>query len=218
MKKRTFRRAFCLVYCVLAVVGIVLDFGLLTGHPTARPFVFYTSLSNMVCSGFMFALLFRRIKTGEEAPWPRAKFVFMIMILITAIVFNFLLNYYQSVAAYFSNLKNCLYHLILPAMFFLDWLLFYRRGTVRPGYPLWAVVPPMVYVVYILIRAGIAEAFGLTLSVVYPYFFLNVDSLGWLGFARWMAILLAGLLALGYALYALDHLLRKTPTNKEPQI
>lgn len=213
MKKKTLQTAFYCVYCALAVVGFALDFGIFSGKLTGRPFVFYTSLSNMVCSGFMFALLFRRIRTGEEAPWPRAKFVFMIMILITAIVFNFLLNYHQSVAAYFSNLKNCLYHLILPAMFFLDWLLFYKRGSVKPVYPVLAIVPPLAYVVYILLRAVIADSMGIAVSVRYPYFFLNVDSLGWLGFTRWMVILLAGLLALGYTLYALDHLLRKRPMH-----
>lgn len=213
MKKKGLRTVFCCVYCVLAVVGVAADFGFFTGNLTRRPFVFYTSLSNMVCSAFMFAALLQSFRREKRELWPMAKFVFTVMILVTAIVFNLLLNAYQSVAAYFANVKNSLYHLILPVLFFADWLLFYRRGAVRAVYPLVAVVPPLVYVTYILIRAGIVKTLGLTANVLYPYFFLNVDRLGWGGFALWMGILLVGLLALGYGLYALDRLLcKKVPT------
>ena len=72
-----------------------------------------------------------------------------------------------------------------------------------------AVLPPLIYVVYILARAAVIKWTGITVSVLYPYFFMNVDRLGWGGFALWMAILLAGILALGCSLYALDRLLRK---------
>ena len=209
MKIRLFRTLFLCVYCVLAVVGFVADFGFFAGRITGRPLVFYTSLSNMVCSIFMFAALVQNFRKGKRDPWPGCKFVFAVMILVTAIVYNLLLNSYRSVTAYFADLKNCLYHLILPLLFFLDWLLFYRRGTVKKLYSLLAVLPPLIYVVYILARAAVIKWTGITGSVLYPYFFLNVDRLGWGGFALWMAILLAGILALGCSLYALDRLLCK---------
>ena len=213
MGMKKWRTVFSCVYCFLAVVGFVADFGFFTGKITGRPFVFYTSLSNMACSVFMFAALFQSFRKGNRDLWPKIKFIFTVMILVTAIVFNLLLNSYQSATAYFANLKNSLYHLILPVLFFLDWLLFYRRGALRPGHPLWAVAPPLVYVVYILIRASIVKSMGLTTGVLYPYFFLNIDRLGWSGFALWMGILLIGLLVLSYTLYALDRLLGKKATQ-----
>lgn len=67
MKKRTAHLFFSIVYCVLGLIGLLLDFKLLSGSPTARPFVFYTSWSNMLCSGFMLASLLRNIRQKEAA-------------------------------------------------------------------------------------------------------------------------------------------------------
>ena len=205
MKKRVLRTVFLFLYCILAAVGFVLDFKLFSGKISRSPFVYYTSLSNMACSGFMVAALVQNFrKVGQ--PWSRCKFVFTVMILLTAIVYNLLLNSHGSLVSYFSDVKNALYHLILPGMFVLDWFLFYDRGTAKPLYPLLSVIPPMIYAAYILARAAIVKAVDLHPGNLYPYFFLNVDQLGWSGFALWMIILLAGILALGYGLYALDRL------------
>ena len=207
MRKRTGKLCLCIVYCALALVGLAADFGLFSGRITARPFVYYTSLSNMLCSAFMFAALIHAVRFPDRELWPRCKFVFVVMILLTAIVYNLLLNGYPSWSAYFAAVKNSLYHLILPVLFVLDWIVFYRRGRVKPLDPILALGIPVLYVVYILLRAAIVKWAGISVRVLYPYFFLNVDSLGWGGFARWMGILLAGLLALGYGLFGLDRLL-----------
>ena len=207
MKKRAIQLVFYIVYCLLALVGFLLDFNIPAGKLTGRPFVFYTSLSNMCCSVFIFAALFHRIRRRTGDFCPRGKFVLVVMILVTAIVYNLLLNTHDSWQEYFASAKNALYHLILPVLFCLDWFLFYRRGTVKPSYPLLAVFGPALYVVYILIRAAIVTSADIPVSILYPYFFLNLDRLGWNGFSLWMAILLPALLALGYTLYALDRLL-----------
>jgi len=122
-------------------------------------------------------------------------------------VYNLLLYPYGSMLAYIADTKSFLYHLVLPVMFVLDWLIFYKRGSVKPLYPVYALTIPLTYVGYILLRAAIVKARGMTVDVMYPYFFLNVDRLGWQGFLLWMAILLVSLLALGYGLYGLDHLI-----------
>ena len=207
MRKRTLQLLFYILYCLLAAVGLVLDFGFFTGNISTNPFVFYTSLSNMLCSGFMLAALVRNLRNPTGEPWHRCKFLFVVMILVTAIVYNLLLNSYNSVIAYFANVKNALYHLILPVLFVLDWFLFYRRGAVKLTYPLLAVGIPLAYVVYILLRAFMVKSAGTAVGVLYPYFFLNVDRLGWAGFAMWMGILLVALLLLGYGLCGLDRLL-----------
>ena len=212
MKRRMFRTAFLCFYCLLAVVGLVLDFDLFSGKISRMPFVYYTSLSNMLCSGFMLGALFRNFRKRPGTPWPRCKFVFTVMILLTALVYNLLLNSHRSLASYFGDVKNALYHLILPVIFLLDWFLFYPRGTMKSWHPLLAVLPPMFYAIYIVIRAAILKTAAIQASVLYPYFFLNPDRLGWTGFTQWMAILLAGILLMSYGLYALDRLCRLKTT------
>ncbi len=209
MKKRVTQLTFYGVYCILALVGLLLDFGAFGGGVSTRPFVYYTSLSNMLCSVFMAISLIRNLRHGELELWPLCKFLFVVMILVTAIVYNLILNPYSSLIAYFSSAKNVLYHLILPVMFVFDWIFFYRRGTVKAVYPVLALAIPLVYVIYILLRAFAVKSTGKNVSVLYPYFFLNVDRLGWQGFLLWMGTLLVMLLLLGYGLYGLDRLLSR---------
>lgn len=212
MKKRVFRTGFLCLYGILAVVAFVMDFNLFSGEISQRPFVYYTSLSNMACSAFMLAALLRHLGKDKGEPWSQCKFVFTVMILLTALVYNLLLNSHRSLIGYFADVKNALHHLILPVMFVLDWFLFYRRGIMKSWQPLLAVVPPMVYAIYILVRAAVLKASGIKANILYPYFFLNLDRLGWSGIACWMGILLVVILALGYGLYALDKRLRKKVT------
>lgn len=148
--------------------------------------------------------LIRNLRRGEIEVCPLVKFVFVVMILLTAIVFNLFLNSYSSIIAYFAAYKNALYHLILPVMFFLDWIIFYKKGTLKLRDPLLALIIPLVYVIYIILRACVVRFGRLTVSVLYPYFFLNVDRLGWHGVVLWIGILLIMLLLLGYGLYGID--------------
>jgi hypothetical protein len=211
MKKKTAHLCFCTVYCVLGLVGLMLDFKLLSGSPTARPFVFYTSWSNMLCSGFMLASLLQNIrqKDASQGFAPVCKFLFTVMILLTAVVHNFLLEYLSSVLSYFLDVKNCLHHLILPVLFFLDWLFFYPKGTLKLWQPVLSPVIPLAYVCYILARAAFVRQLGITVNVLYPYFFLNVEKTGWQGFGLWMGILFVMLLALGYGIYGIDRMLQR---------
>lgn len=209
--KRAVRILFYCVYCALGIYCVLLDFG----YPNLRfrgdPFLYYTSLSNMICIGFTLLCLFHQLCKGKEGRdfAPRPKFALTVMILITAIVYNLLLNKYTSLAAYFTATKNGLYHLLLPAAFFLDWLIFYEHGRIKARDPLFAVGIPLLYVIYILLRAAIVRTNGIYVRTLYPYFFLNVDRLGWSGFLLWMGILLAGVLALGYGLFAIDRLISR---------
>ena len=204
--KRAAKICFYLLYLGLGIYCILLDFG----YPRVRfkwdPFVYYTSLSNMLCIGFTFLSLVWSLFSKRDFA-PRVKFAFSVMIAITAIVYNLLLNGYTSIGAYFAATKNGLYHLLLPLSFCLDWLIFYDRGQVKPVDPLFTVGIPLVYVVYILIRAEVVLKIGRYVRVRYPYFFLNVDILGWDGLALWLVGLLIGVLALGYGIYALDRFL-----------
>lgn len=193
------------IYCALAVVGFLAQLGVFQGVLNRNYLVYYTNLSNLICMLFGFFSLSHLLRGGENFA-PALKFAFSIMIAVTFILYNGLLANYPSVMAYFSSLKNGLNHCILPILFVLDWLLFYQRGKTKWTYPLLGMVPPALYVAYILIRAAILDAMGRTAVVVYPYYFLNLGNLGWGGFLRWMVILLAAFLALGYALCALDHL------------
>lgn len=210
IRSRNLRITFQILYCVLAVLGFVAQLGLFQGVLNRSYLVFYTNLSNLLCMLFMFESLARTLSDKETKDFlPGLKFVFMIMILVTFILYNALLANYPSIFAYFASLKNGLNHCVLPILFVLDWFLFYERGKVRWTWPLLSILPPFFYVAYILIRTKLLEVTGRRAAVIYPYYFLNLENLGWAGFLRWMAILLVAFLILGYVLCLLDQWLGK---------
>ena len=99
------------------------------------------------------------------------------------------------------------FHVILPIMYVLDWLFFYEHKKVRWFYPVASVVFPLVYVAFVYIRAAIVN-FNPQVPYLYPYFFLNLDTLGIAGVAKWVAILFAGFIMLGYIFYGIDKLIK----------
>lgn len=210
IKNRTAQLVFQTVYCVLAVVGVLSSLGLFVAKFNANFYVYYTNLSNYICAGVMFVSLVRTVKASNKKEdgfcqtAPTFNFMCVILIMVTFFVYNILLVGEQTVVTYFTSLSNMLLHVILPIMFVLNWVLFYEHGKVKWHWPLYCVVMPLIYVVYILIRAWIIGS--KPVEVLYPYFFLNVAKLGWGGFFMWIAILLVVFIALGYVLYALDNL------------
>lgn len=62
---------------------------------------------------------------------------------------------------------------------------------------------PLIYVAFIVIRAAILK--GATDTVLYPYFFLNIDELGAGGFCLWVSVLTVIFIAIGYVIYLLDN-------------
>ena len=210
IKNKLTQIIFRTVYIVLGVIGIIGSLGYFKQSFNSNFYVYYTNLSNYICFGVILFLLIKSIKNfGNEQQksenlLPKFRFMCLIMILVTCLVYNILLAKENTVAEYFFSLSNLIMHLILPIMFTLDWVLFTEHGKTKWSYPLLSLIMPLAYVAIILFRALIlgAEYTGL----LYPYFFLNVKELGFGGVCVWLVILIAVFLLLGYAIYALDNL------------
>ena len=87
----------------------------------------------------------------------------------------------------------------------LDLLLFSKRKQVKSYVPLLCVTYPYLYIVLILARGSyltnlyhgkIPQSY-----VVYPYFFLDVKHLGYLGVLRWVMILSVVFILLSYLMH-----------------
>ncbi len=220
IKNRTTQLVFQTVYCVLAIIGLISSLGYFDVKFNADFYVFYTNLSNYICMVFMFVSLILTIKKANKKEdgfvktAPCFKFLCLIMILVTFLVYNILLAKDNGVKAYFTSIGNLTLHVILPIMFILDWVLFYEHGHTKWYYPLLCVVMPLIYVGFILIRASIIGT--RSVSVLYPYFFLDLKTLGVGGFLGWLGALLLIFIAIGYLIYFLDnikHFKKKNNTN-----
>lgn len=216
IKNRVAQLVFQTIYCVLGVIGAIAGLGIFNASFHGNFYVYYTNLSNYICLGLMFVCLVRTIKAANKKEdgacnvAPRFNFTCVVLILVTFFVYNILLAGEKTALEYFTSLSNMLLHVILPLMFLAHWILFYKHDSVKWYWPLLCVIMPIVYIIFILIRAAIIGP-G-TDALLYPYFFLNIDKLGWGGFFMWIGILFVVFVALGYIIYALDNI--KTIINK----
>lgn len=206
VKNKLTQVIYQVVFCTLAVIGVIASLGYFDQDFNQDFFLYYTNLSNYICIGFMFVALFitakkaYRKETGAVNVAPTFNFLCVIMILVTFIVYNVLLAKQYSVAHYFLTIGNLLLHVILPIMFVVHWALFCEHGKLRWFHPLLCLVMPLIYVVIILVRSLFVKS-----GLVYPYFFLNVDELGWGGVIAYIAVLLVIFVAIGYLFYCFDN-------------
>ena len=152
IKNKTVQLLFQTIYCVLGVIGLFTSLGLFNAEFNADFYVYYTNLSNYICTGFMLASLVFTVKSANKKEdgactlAPAFKFMCIIMIAVTCLVYNILLAKDKTAVEYFTSLNNLIMHLILPIMFILDWALFYEHGKTKWSYPLLSLVMPLVYV------------------------------------------------------------------------
>ena len=213
IKNRTTQLIFQSFYCAIGLIGAVASLGIFDDilNPRWDFYAHFTNLSNYLCIGIMFAELVQTAKKSENSyvsASPLLKFIGLLGIMLTFLVFNFLLagRPDRELQANWRVSSICL-HVILPIMYIFDWLLFYEHKKIRWFYPLVSVAFPVLYIIFIYTRAFIVN-FNPEVPYLYPYFFLNLDNLGVAGVAKWVAILFAGFIVLGYIFYGIDKIIK----------
>ena len=213
VKNRTSQIIFQSFYCAIGLVGIVASLGVFDDilNPRWDFYVHFTNISNYLCFGIVLAELVQTAKKNTDSyvtTTPFFKFVGVLAILLTFLVFNFLLAGQPDRDPQANwRISSISFHVILPVMYVLDWLLFYEHKKIRWFYPLASVILPLLYVAFVFTRAAIVN-FNPDVPYLYPYFFLNIDKLGVAGVGKWVAILFAGFIILGYIFYIIDRIIK----------
>ena len=217
MKSRTAQLIYQSVYCAFALIGVIGSVGFFKYYFTWDFYIYFTNISSYLCFGVMLAELIQTAKRKDDdyvATCPKIKFISMLGTLLTFMVFNIMIAPDQT-PQFIVAVECILFHIVLPIMFILDWLMFYEHGKVRWTYPLISSIFPLAYCGYVLIHAAIlgfdtsiVNSIG-TDPLIYPYFFFNPDKVGYGGIAMWVAILLAAFIVIGYLFFGVDRLLYK---------
>ena len=222
MKNRTAQLIYQSVYCAFALIGVIGSFGLFKCSFTWDLYIYFTNISSFLCFGVMLAELIQTAKRKDDAyvsTSPKLKFISMLGTLLTFLVFNIMIAPGRS-PQFLAAVECILFHMVLPIMFIVDWILFYEHGKVKWTYPLISAVFPIAYCGYVLIHAAIL---GFDTSIlnsagsdplIYPYFFFDPAKVGYGGIAMWVAILLAAFIAVGYLFFGVDRLLYKIQNKK----
>ena len=218
IKSRTTQLIFQTVYCTLGLVGSIACLGIFDNINLFRWdfYVYFTNISNFLCLGVMLAALIQTAKKKEDSyvtALPLLKFVGMLGILLTFLVFNIMLAGEEGRDPQLNwRIGSLLFHVVLPVLYIADWFLFYERKNCKWYYPLASAGFPLAYAVFLLIHAAILRFDSSILTptpnsttpLIYPYFFVNIDKQGVPGVLMWVAILAVVFVAVGFAFLGLD--------------
>ena len=194
------------VLCCVSALAVLLTFGIFYAGqgPEELSWEFlkyYTNLSNyfvFAVSVIILADTVKRVRAGEREGYcnkvKMLKFMTTVMILVTFLVYLILLGkpFTADFCFYFGNIS---YHVFAPLMFIADYFLFEQKKTVSVFAPLFSLIIPLAYVCYTFILGAAIDGFE------YPYFFLDVNDLGYGGVMAWVGILVAVFTVLGYLLW-----------------
>ena len=220
IKNRTAQLIYQTIYVTLGFVGLVASLGIFDNIQTIRWdfYVHFTNISNFLCIGVMTAALIQTVKKKEDSyvsAAPILKFIGMLGILLTFLVFNIMLAGAEGRDPQANwRIGSLCFHVVLPILYIADWFLFYERKKCKWFYPIVSIVFPLSYVVFLLIQAIILKFDTsiliptTTTPLIYPYFFVNLETQGVPGVLMWVGILSAAFIAVGFAFFGLDRLIK----------
>ena len=221
IKNRTAQLIFQTIYCTLGLVGCIACLGIFDNISMIRWdfYVHFTNISNFLCIGVMFAALIQTAKKKEDSyvsAVPLLKFIGVLGILLTFLVFNIMLAGAEGRDPQLNwRIGSLCFHVVLPILYIADWFLFYERKQTKWYYPVASIAFPLAYAIFLLIQAVILKFDSsiliptTTTPLIYPYFFVNLDTQGVSGVLMWIGILAVGFVAVGFAFFGLDRLGKK---------
>ena len=221
IKNRTAQLIFQTIYCTLAFVGCVACLGIFDNINLIRWdfYVHFTNISNFLCFGVMLASLIQTAKKKEDSyvtVAPALKFIGMLGILLTFLVFNIMLAGAEGRDPQANwRIGSLCFHVVLPILYIADWFLFRERKKCKWFYPLVSTGFPVAYVIFLLIQAIILQFDSsilipsTTTPLIYPYFFVNLETQGVSGVLMWIAILSVAFIAVGYVFFGIDKMGKK---------
>ncbi|MBR0381735.1 MAG: Pr6Pr family membrane protein [Eubacterium sp.] len=218
-RNRTAQLIFQSFYVALALIGCVGSVGFFDMRFTGDFHIYFTNISNYLCTGIMTAELIQTARKQEDSyvtTAPALRVISMLGLVLTFLIFNILLAHDPARDPALNYKVECiLCHIVLPIMYVGDWAIFYEHGKVNWKLPLLSALFPIIYLVYVFAHAALrgfdssVMNYAGTDPVIYPYFFLNPERVGISGMVTWILGLLAGFILLGYLFMLADHLLKK---------
>ena len=220
-KSRTTQLIYYTIYCTLGLIGCIASIGVFDNVNALRWdfYVHFTNLSNFFCIGVTVAALIQTAKKKDDSyvtVAPMLKFIGMLGILLTFLVFNIMLAGAEGRDPQLNwRVGSLSFHVVLPILYIADWFLFYERRKCKWYYPIASIGFPVASVIFLLIQAVILKFDASVLipttntPLIYPYFFVNLDTQGVPGVLMWIGILAVAFASVGFLFFGLDRLGKK---------
>lgn len=203
MSSRPYRALFACVGCFALVLQYALTIVGNTqqgaGELTLNFFSYFTIQTNiMVAIALAVPAFAPQSRTGQWLVRPDIRTAITLYIAVVGLVYHFLLAATWAPQGW-SLLANNLLHYIMPSAFVLDWLMLTPKGQLRPSDPFRWLVVVGIYGVWTLLHGALAGW--------WPYWFVDVDTLGYGKAAAYFAGLLVFFLIVGWIMFGIDQLL-----------
>ena len=202
-------------FAMIGVLATILSSSFMSGTSVI---LYYTIQSNiwigLTCLIFAIALIVQANKNTIVIPkWLYLiKFIFVVAITLTMIVFWTLLAPTLMIPSYLFSLSNLFSHTLTPLAALITFIGFdSRKQRLSIKESLLSLVTPVYYLIFVFIMCALGITFH---TFQTPYFFLNFYEFGWFGSAvysntygfatfgvfYWILIILAFIFLLGYGL------------------
>lgn len=163
---------------------------------TVVMFSFYTNLTNLVVIFMAGALLAGKGRLYSWFKSPVVQSAWCLYIAFVGLGFWFILGGPQNVSAWFLWIPEITAHTLSPILGVVFWVWGVEKGKVNGRHPFIWLLYPLAYLIYWLIRGPLVG--------YYPYFFVDVNLLGYGGVAIWSGALLVVFLVLGSLMWRID--------------
>ena len=173
---RIFRYIAVILYILVATYGCVSSWQ----YYDARFFLYFTNLGNIYCLALMINELVRLIRRKSiSLPLMQWEFGGLITILVIGAVYNILLGN-PCTADYWNNKLSVCLHLITPILYAIYFFSTRPVRKVTVGGIQCSIFLPYLYIAFIYTRHLI------TGDQWFPYFFLDINRIGWGGAFCWV--------------------------------
>jgi len=171
-------------------------------------FSFFTTQTNVLANLiFLAPVLAPNARIGRWAASEGVRAAVAMYIAVVGLVFHFILSATWKPEG-LAAVGNWVVHYVMPAAVVLDWLLFTPKGRLRWIDPVKWLAFPLVYGLWTLIHGALIDW--------YPYFFIDIDKLGWTRALINYAGLLIFFLIVGLAIVGLDKTLGRKTRSAAP--
>jgi hypothetical protein len=205
------RQIYLAIVAILGWFGVAIQFYIIIVNRVVsipetiiRYFSFFTILTNILVALYsIYVLLKPDSRWGKFFSRPNVAAAIAVYIVVVGITYNAVLRHLWNPRGW-EMVGDELTHLVIPVLFLLYWLIFVPKGELKLKNTFRWLIYPLVYFLWVLI-------FG-ALSGFYPYYFINVNELGYSKALWHSGILVLGFLLLSLLFVTIDRLMKRKTT------
>ncbi|HEX8024465.1 Pr6Pr family membrane protein [Mucilaginibacter sp.] len=191
---------FSLILQITISIFAYLKEGRSLGGTLVQLFSYFTILSNLLAAICLTALFKTNSRLGKYFFQPRVFSAIALYITIVGLVYNLVLRSLWHPEGLFK-LADELLHSVNPVLFVVYWLVYVPKASLKWSRALSWLWFPLGYSVYIFIRGSISH--------LYPYPFLNIDTLGLSRVAINSLLMLVAFLLIGFLFVWINRVIAK---------